>query len=469
MIFSKPLPFISEFVNELAQGIQEFNPNRKLSKIQRWWLSFCLTGILLSGTVCWAAFERIGLGGYKQAALSWMFRHSKLPWSLLLHVSIMIILRYYGITEGVAAGDDTEKKRAKLTKRIDKAHKLFDKKTGGYINGQELVVLYLITDKISLPAGFEFYQPDPVLVKWQKNDDALKKRGVRKSERPSKPERNPKYPAKAALMLKLLKEFKFYHPGIRIKAILGDALYGSAWFMDRAAEIFTETQIISQLQKTQVVHYRNRKMPVEQYFSKYPGVEMTIRIRGKEVKVMPGAARLYVKAHGQKRFVVALKYEGEEDYRYLVAGDMSWRAVDIAPAYTLRWLIEVFFEDWKLHEGWGRFALQPGEEGSSRSLTLSLLSDYALLLHPEQSARIKDNLPACTVGSLKRKAQMDALLGVIRGIVDADDPHKKPDEIVTVAKQLFPLKDSAKHMNGRELGRLKSTPSLKYRMAACME
>jgi hypothetical protein len=84
MIFSSPLPFVREFVDELDRGIQEIKPNHKLSKIQRWWLSFCLTGILLSGMVCWAAFERVGLGGYKQAALSWMFRHSKVPWLLLL-------------------------------------------------------------------------------------------------------------------------------------------------------------------------------------------------------------------------------------------------------------------------------------------------------------------------------------------------------------------------------------------------
>jgi hypothetical protein len=62
---------------------------------------------------------------------------------------------------------------------------------------------------------------------------------------------------------------------------------------------------------------------------------------------------------------------------------------------------QVFFEDWKLREGWGRFAPQFDEEGSSRSLTLSLLLDYALLLHPEQRARLENNLPACTVGSLQ--------------------------------------------------------------------
>ena len=468
MIFSKPLPFVSEFVDELAQGIQEIKPNHRLSKAQRWWISFCLTGILLSNTVCWAEFERIGLGNYTQAALSWMFRKSKLPWSLLLHVSITIILIRYGITEGELAGDDTEKKRAKLTKRIEKAHKIYDKKTGGYINGQEVVVLYLITPKISLPVGFELYQPDPELVKWQKNDEILKKQGMKKSERPPRPERNPMYPTKSELMLNLLKTFKSYHPNIRIKAILGDALYGSGWFMNRAADVFAQTQVISQLRKSQLICYRNRERPVADYFASYPGVRMAIRIRGEEVNVILGSARLYVKAHGQKRFVVALKYEGEEEYRYLVASDMSWRAVDIASAYTLRWLIEVFFEDWKLHEGWGRFALQPGEEGSSRGLTLSLLSDYALLLHPEQSARIKDNLPACTVGSLIRTSQMDALVSVLRGIVDADDPQRTLDEIVAVVKRIFLLRDSAKHMSGKNLGTLEPTPSLKYRAEACM-
>jgi hypothetical protein len=63
---------------------------------------------------------------------------------------------------------------------------------------------------------------------------------------------------------------------------------------------------------------------------------------------------------------------------------------------------------------------------------------------------------------------MDALIEVIRGIVDAEDPHQRLDEIITVAKRLFPLRDSAKHMNGRDLGRLEPTSSLKYRAAACM-
>ncbi|WP_221894526.1 hypothetical protein [Bathymodiolus japonicus methanotrophic gill symbiont] len=79
-------------------------------------------------------------------------------------------------------------------------------------------------------------------------------------------------------------------------------------------------------------------------------------------RVTVSSARLKVSSHSKKRFVIALKYGGENDYRYLVATDLTWRTQDIIQAYTLRWLIEVFFEDWKLYEGWGREAKQLDEE-----------------------------------------------------------------------------------------------------------
>lgn len=75
------------------------------------------------------------------------------------------------------------------------------------------------------------------------------------------------------------------------------------------------------------------------------------------------AARLHVKAHGKRRYVVALKYENEEEYRYLVASDLSWRFADIARMYTLRWLVEAFIQDWKAHCGWNKLSKQQGVEG----------------------------------------------------------------------------------------------------------
>lgn len=471
MLFTTPIPFINAFVEQLDQGIKKHTANNnKLSTAQRYWLSFCLTGILLSNKVCWTSFEQVGLGGYTLAALSWMFKHTKLLWTLLLHVSISLVLEKYCITEAELVIDDSDRQRAKRTKRIFRTHKVFDKKTGGWFNGQSVVFLLLVTPKITIPVGFMFYQPDPLLTEWRKTDKVLKKRGVAKCKRPPKPRINPKYLSKLELSINLLQEFKHYHPSIWIKAILADALYGNAKFMNEAAKVFDKTQIISQLKKTQKVNFRCQEMTLEEYFDKYPGVKTKLRIRGgKEVDVVLGSARLYVKAHKQKRFVVALKYEGEEHYRYLVASDMSWRTIDIATAYTLRWLVEVFIEDWKLHEGWAQFAPQFDEDGSSKSLALSLLLDHALILHPEQQARIENKLPAYTVGSLQQKSRMDALLDVFRSVVDADDPHKRLDEIVEVAKRIFPLRDSRKHMNGMDLGRLEPTPALKHRAeAACM-
>ena len=85
-----------------------------------------------------------------------------------------------------------------------------------------------------------------------------------------------------------------------------------------------------------------------------------------------------------------------------MATDLTWRTIDIVQAYSLRWLVEVFIEDWKSYEGWAQLAKQPGEEGSSRGLSLSLLLDLCLLLHPEQLTRVANKLPAYTVGSLQR-------------------------------------------------------------------
>jgi hypothetical protein len=186
---------------------------------------------------------------------------------------------------------------------------------------------------------------------------------------------------------------------------------------------------------------------------------------GKDVNATVSSARLKVTAHGKKRFVVALKYEGEGDYRYLVATDMTWRTMDIIQAYTLRWLVEVFFEDWKLYEGWGREAKQLDEEGSSRGLILSLLLDHCLLLHPEQTARIENKLPAYTVGSLQRKSQMDVLLEFIKTLLEHQNPAEKLKELAVLVDDVFQLMPSGKHRVGRDLGHIELTASLQYRVA----
>ena len=100
------------------------------------------------------------------------------------------------------------------------------------------------------------------------------------------------------------------------------------------------------------------------------------------------------------------------------------------------------------------------EEGSSRGLILSLLFDHCLLLHPEQTARIENKLPAYTVGSLQRKSQMDVLLEFIKAMLEDDNPAEKLKELAGLVDDVFQLMPSGKHMAGRDLGRMEPTVSL---------
>jgi len=122
MLIRSPLLFVKAFVDELNNALEQHQPGTRLSKLQCLWVSFCLTGILMTNTVCWAPFERASLGGYSLAALSWMFRHAKIPWEFLLQMSLGVILRTSAMTHGVLVVDDSDKKRCKVTKRIFKAY-----------------------------------------------------------------------------------------------------------------------------------------------------------------------------------------------------------------------------------------------------------------------------------------------------------------------------------------------------------
>ena len=435
-----------------------------MSTMQRAWLAFCVTAVLVTNSICWARFERASLGSYSLAALSWMFRHSKIPWDELLVASVRVILRHYGLHSGSLVIDDTDNKRSKSAQTLAHLYKLRDKESGGYVWGQSLVFLVLVTPKISIPVGFAFYQPAPELSAWYKKDKALKKQGVPKKQRPSQPPANPLYPTKQALALRLLAQFKTQHPDVKVHCITADALYGTAPFVDGASAMFGGVQVISQIRSNQKVRLHKREQNVSDYFATHPGTPHTIRIRGgQEVVAIVGSARLYVCAHKTKRFVVALKYEGEDTYRYLIASDLTWRTLDIVQGQTLRWLVEVFIQDWKSYEGWSQLTKQPGAEGARHSVILSLLVDHALFFHPDQHAQLTHNLPAYTVGSLRAHVQVECLVDVVERLVSSEAPQEQLHRFTHALHQMFAFGRSKKHMIQRQLGRLEPTPSLKYR------
>jgi len=204
MVIGKPAPFVRAFVDAVDETIRAQSPSHGMSTMQRAWLAFCVTAVLVTNSICWARFERASLGPYALAALSWMFRHSKMPWDELLVASVRVILRHYGITSGSLVIDDTDNPRSKSAKALAHLYKLRDKESGGYLWGQSLVFLLLVTPTITLPVGFAFYQPAPELSAWYKQEKALKKQGVAQPQRPPKPPANPAYPTKQQLALRLL-------------------------------------------------------------------------------------------------------------------------------------------------------------------------------------------------------------------------------------------------------------------------
>jgi hypothetical protein len=110
---------------------------------------------------------------------------------------------------------------------------------------------------------------------------------------------------------------------------------------------------------------------------------------------------------------------------------------------------------------------QPGEEGSSRSLNLSLRVDHCLFFHPVQLARIENKLSADTVGSLEAKIKVEGLLATFQRIVLSDSPVERFKEFAkSLEDNMVTLYPSKKHMVSQDLGKFEASPSLKHRKAA---
>ncbi|BBI17684.1 transposase [Neochlamydia sp. S13] len=447
-MFSQPLPFIKEYLNQLEVALKQKNPHNNLSKIQWCWLAFCLMGILVTNSICWAKFERAGLKSYKKMALSAMFRCAKIAWNSLLICSVRAVLHKHGITEGVLVIDDKDHSRSKNAEKLHHLHKIRDKKTSGYFCGQNIVFLQLVTKKFCIPVSFAFYSPDPVLTRWQQEVRKLKKLGISKKDRPKEPKRSIEYPKKYTLALQLLKNFACEFPAFKVTCVLADALYGNSLFVDGVEGIWPGVQIITQLRKNQKVMRGKKSLSCQEYFEAYKGWNQEIFIRGdKKNGVQAGGARLYVPSHHKKRLVIALKYEGENEYRYLMAANLSWNMKDVMQGYTLRWLVEVFIEDWSSHCGFCSLAKQCGVEGSERPLILSLLFDHCFLFHLSQTNLIKNKLPLATLGSLVEKSRVDALCQVIREIVEHENSKELFRDFEKTLDEIFVLRPSRKHLN----------------------
>jgi hypothetical protein len=449
---SQILPFIKNYLDFLSDELGRLHPEYRLTNIQKGWLSFCLTGILLTNSICWRRYERMSMGSWLIGSLSWMFRRSKINWDKLLIISVKSILSKYGVSEGELEIDDTDRERSKNAKKLYKLGKQKDKKSGGYFNGQSILFLLLVTEKITIPVGFVFYEMDPILRVWDKEDRRLRKKKVKKRHRPEKPERDASYPTKNELAIGLVRDFKTSFVELKIRSIKADALYGTGQFMDGVRSLYPTTQVISQIRNNQKIVVNGQEYDITKYFSGRAEIKSEMIIRGGKREIIYYSSVIAkVAAHGKKRLIIALKYEGEASFRYIIAADMTWRVQDVLASFSLRWLVEVFFQDWKLYEGWGQLTKHVGVEGSRQSLILSLLFDHCLLSHPTQVVLAKNNLPLCTVGSLRDKLAVQSLLQFFEFILEQPDPKKYLSQLAKNIDNVYKLRASSKHLSGRAI------------------
>ena len=462
MLFLQNLPEVDDYIDKMNSELKKINPKRTgLSLIQKKWFSFCLTAILVTGKISWEAYQRASAGSWKAKALSWMMHHSPIPWNYLLIASTLTLCIYYNIREGVLVLDDVDRDRSKKTKNIFGTHKTRLKNGGGFGQVQNLVVLMLISKKISIPVGFHFYRPDPVRKEWAENDKKLREQGIPKGRRPEDPGYQKDYPPKKKIAMTLLRRFKRYFHWVNITAIAADSAYCSKETRADCARIYPKSTLVSQLRRNQLVMTRKGKyVPLERYFTRQHKKIKKVSIRGKEKIIHYASARLFVKSLGRKVHIVSMIYDGGRKVKYTCCTNLTWRAEDIIQKYAYRWLIEVFFEDWKAYDSWGESACQYYYDGACSGVILSLLLDHFLLQHPMQLHLGRTGRPLYTAGSMKRKLQFESLLQSIEVILGDPDPRQRFELLKQSMDGYLTMNSSDKHMSGRDFYEVQYSPHL---------
>lgn len=444
-----------KFVKDLNVSLKKID-GKGLSKIKSMYLAFCLTAMICCKSLNLELFERSSLGYFKAKSIGYFLKRIELYLDLLWYISINRIIDIYNIKEGYLLADDTDRVRSKNVTKIYAAQKTKDKKTGGYCTAQNIVLLSLVTTKVSIPVGFSFFQSDPRILEWKKTIESMKLKGIKRNKFPKKPLPNKDYPTRLELLEKLIFKFKKNFDNISIKGILFDSAYLSKNIVKNLSHIYPNKQIISQIRLNQMVSDNLQIFKtVENYFLKKEKKELSFKLRGtnKTVEIEYTSARLHVKAHGRKLHVIAVRYKNakEKGYRYIVATNLTWRAEDIIRAYTLRWIIEVTFEDWKLHEGYGIGSMQRGYESAHAGVTLSFLVDHLILSHPLQIQRSKAGKRLLSVGSIGLKIRLECLLETIYHLFSHEISSDSFNKVKNMIINNFVFeRESYKHLCGND-------------------
>lgn len=479
-MFLEALPAATALILSLNETLLVFQ-KQGLSKKQQSTLAIFLTGIVLNGTMNLSKISFICFGNISLAVLSAFVHRTTIPWMKIQFTMFFHILKSFDIKKFHIQIDDTDLGKSKIVKFLYGVFRTLHKPTNGFQNAQNIVLLTITAFSVTFPVAFKFYRPDPKLTQWHKDKKAsLKQKQKTGKATPigPKPKRSSEYPTKneiAAQLLNRVKRWlfiaeKMLEIEIKVISISADAAYLDPRLSKKIKTIFPGTQFISQIKSNQLVSSKNGKfMSAKSWFAKQgKPISHTGKLRNKEKYFEYHSARLHVKSHGRKLHIIALRYEGEEKYRFLAASDLSWRTLDIIRSYSLRWLIEVAIQDCKGYCGFGRRACLQGVKGAYVSVHLSLLVDCLLLTHSKQLDRFHSGQQLYTAGSIVDHFRCESNLATIKSILTSPDPMKRLGELTQIlSKQLEKSKRlSEKHVYDEDAFSMESNLQLKRKHEA---
>ena len=232
--------------------------------------------------------------------------------------------------------------RWKSAKALAYLYKLRDKESGGYLWGQSLVFLVLVTPKISMPVGVVFYQPAPEISAWYKNGQSLKKQGVPQNSDRANRHRTRSIPPKNN------SPCAYWRPS---RPIIPRSGFTRSWRMRSMARrrLSMGPQPFSMGSKC------SRKSAAIRTLGKASGTstsQTTLpRILGRSTAYAYEAVRRWGRWSGVRGVCVRAQNETvHRGYQICRGRDLSlfdcfrpsWRTLDIVKGHTLSWLVEVF-------------------------------------------------------------------------------------------------------------------------------
>lgn len=392
-----------------------------------------------------------------------MLRRSKIPMEKLFWGGIKLSFKLFKIKEVVVACDDSERERSKNCRFLPFVRKTICKATGGWVQAQNLVFIILVTNRVSIPVWYCFHRPSRLTKQQQK----ICKKNPSRVKEFDKKYRKKNELARIGLYIvsRMLKKLeKEIGIKVNVKCVTGDNGFASSQIQQTVSKYF-DCQYISKANPKQKVKFRGKKKSLESFFSARASVKQTVAIRGNNIELEYKAARVFVDSFRRKVHVVALRYRDDKSWQYIFGTDLTWTSETLIKAYGLRWIVEVFFEDWKKHDGWGVGALQRSVEGARQGVLLSLLTDLFLLYHQRTDTSLHEHHrnELYSAGTVTRHLQNQAIHEAIENVLDDDDPRQRLEE---VKEQMFAVVDrriSSKHLQHLDFHQFQSSPSLKAR------